>query len=52
MAGDLGITLIGTLGILDDAASQGLIDLAEAIIQLQQTNFRISQRIIQSLLHN
>ena len=52
MARDLGLPLIGTLGIVDDAASQGLINLAEAITQLQGTNFRISRQIIQSLLHN
>jgi len=39
------------LGILDDAANQGLINLAEAIAQLQQTNFRVSRRIIQALLN-
>jgi predicted nucleic acid-binding protein len=52
VAGDRGIPIIGTLGILDDAASQGLIELADAIARLQQTNFRISRRIIQTLLEN
>jgi len=52
MARDRGIPIIGTLGILDDAASQGLIDITEAIARLQQTNFRISQRIIQTLLRD
>jgi predicted nucleic acid-binding protein len=51
IARDRGIPIIGTLGILDDAATQGWIDLAETIAQLQQTNFRISRRIIQTLLH-
>lgn len=46
-----GLAVIGTLGILDDAATQGLIDLADTIAQLQQTNFRISRRIIQKLLN-
>ena len=50
VASDRGIPIIGTLGILDDAASQGLIELAEVITRLQQTNFRISRRIIQQLL--
>jgi predicted nucleic acid-binding protein len=45
------IAIIGTLGILDDAAAQGSINLAEAIAQLQQTNFRVSRRIIQALLN-
>jgi predicted nucleic acid-binding protein len=50
IAAERGIAIIGTLGILDDAADQGLINLAEAIAQLQQTNFRVSRRIIQALL--
>lgn len=49
---DRGISIIGTLGVLDDAASQGLIELSDAIARLQQTNFRISRRIIQKLLEN
>jgi predicted nucleic acid-binding protein len=50
VASDRGIPIIGTLGILDEAASQELIELADAIARLQQTNFRISRRIIQTLL--
>ncbi len=52
VASDRGIPIIGTLGILDDAASQGLIELADAIERLQQTNFRISRRLIRTLLEN
>ncbi|MBM0743388.1 DUF3368 domain-containing protein [Phormidium sp. CLA17] len=51
IAEERGISIIGTLGILDDAATQGLINLAEAIAQLQQTNFRVSRPIIQALLN-
>jgi len=51
IAGDRGLAVIGTLGILDDAATQGFIDLPETIAQLQKTNFRVSRRIIQALLH-
>jgi predicted nucleic acid-binding protein len=51
IAEERGIAIIGTLGILDDAANQGLINLAEAIAQLRQTNFRVSRRIIQALLN-
>ncbi len=50
IARERGISIIGTLGILDDAASQGLVDLSDAIARLQKTNFRISRRIIQALL--
>ena len=50
IASDRGLAVIGTLGILDDAATQGFIDLLETIAQLQKTNFRVSRRIIQALL--
>jgi hypothetical protein len=30
----------------------GLVELSDAIARLQQTNFRISRRIIQTLLEN
>jgi predicted nucleic acid-binding protein len=50
VASDRGISIIGTLGILDDAASQGLVELVDVITRLQQTSFRISRRIIQKLL--
>ncbi len=52
IASERGIPAIGTLGILDDAARQGLVELSDAIDRLQQTNFRISRRIIQTLLEN
>lgn len=51
-ASSLGIPIIGTLGILDDAANRGLINLSDAIDRLKQTNFRISRRIIQTLLES
>ncbi len=49
-ATNLGIRIIGLLGILDEAAAQGLINLPEASAQLQQTNFRVSPVLIQRLL--
>jgi len=52
IASERGIPIIGTLGILDDAASQGLVDLSDAIARLQQTNFRISRRLTQKLLED
>jgi predicted nucleic acid-binding protein len=45
-----GLEVIGILGILTEAAELGLIDLYTAIDRLQQTNFRVSQQLIQSLL--
>lgn len=49
-ARNLGISIIGTLGILDEAASVGLLNFPEAITLLSATNFRVSSRLIQSLL--
>jgi predicted nucleic acid-binding protein len=45
-----GLQVIGTLGILTEAAELGLIDLAVMIDRLKLTNFRVSQRLIQTLL--
>lgn len=47
----LGIPIIGTLGILDEAASRRLLNFPEAIAQLiATTNFRVSSSLIQTLL--
>jgi predicted nucleic acid-binding protein len=51
IATERGIPVIGTLGILDAAASQGLVNLSEALDQLQQTNFRVSRRILKVLVN-
>lgn len=40
----------GLLGVLDEAARQNLIDLPGAIARLQQTTFRASLKLIESLL--
>lgn len=45
-----GLPIIGTLGVLNDAAERGLIDLPEAFRRLQQTNFRASAELYQQLL--
>ena len=44
------LPLIGSLGILDLAASNGWIDFADAISRLRSTNFRSSTRLIEQLL--
>ena len=46
----LGIPIIGTLGILDEAALRGLLNLSEAIARLTATNFRVSAHLIHDLL--
>ena len=45
-----GLQVTGIIGLLDRAASQGLIDLPNAIQKLQQTSFRVSDRLLQELL--
>ena len=45
-----GLNVVGVIGVLDEAAETKLIDISSAISRLQQTNFRISPRIIQALL--
>jgi predicted nucleic acid-binding protein len=49
-AREQGFIVTGTLGILDLAASRGLIDLAEAFEQLKATNFRYRQQLLDALL--
>jgi predicted nucleic acid-binding protein len=44
------LNVIGTLGVLRDAAFHRLIDLPQVLDQLQQTNFYISPAVLQSLL--
>ncbi len=46
----LGLTVTGTLGVLQRAAEKKLINLQEAIERLRSTNFRASPDVIQALL--
>ena len=45
-----GFTVIGILGVLDEAAGEGLIDLKSAIERLIKTNFYISDAVLADLL--
>jgi predicted nucleic acid-binding protein len=45
-----GLAVIGTLGVLEAAAEQGLLDLSVAIEQLQKTSFRVSAVVIEEML--
>jgi predicted nucleic acid-binding protein len=47
----LGLRIIGTLGILYDAAGQGFCDLENAFDRLQQTNFRASKKLYNYFLN-
>ena len=44
------VRIVGVLGILEEAATMGIVDLPKAIVRLQQTTFRVSPSLIQSLL--
>lgn len=46
----LGLTVTGTLGILDRAAERDLIELSLAIARLRQTNFRVDPGLLDRLL--
>jgi len=45
-----GLTVIGLLGVLRDAAERDLVQLQPALSRLQKTNFRVSDKLIESLL--
>ena len=49
---NLGIAITGTLGVLDRAAREGLIDLKAVIEELRKTNFHIAEDLIQKLLES
>lgn len=44
------LRVTGTLGVLQDAARAGLVNLAAALTTLQQTNFRASKPLIERIL--
>ena len=47
-ARDLSVT--GLLGVLDEAATQGVVDLPDAVDRLRQTRFRISADLLRWVL--
>jgi predicted nucleic acid-binding protein len=46
----LGLRVAGTIGVLDRAASRGLIDLRAAVARLRATNFRYRAAVLDALL--
>jgi predicted nucleic acid-binding protein len=46
----LGLTVTGTLGVLQRAAERNLLDLPQVVKRLQSTNFRASPEVIRALL--
>jgi predicted nucleic acid-binding protein len=47
-----GLPVIGTLGILAEAARRSLLDLPQALAALQATNFHVAPDLIELLLAN
>jgi len=45
-----GFNITGTIGLLDRAGAQGLIDVPATIARLRQTRFRISPQLLEALL--
>ena len=50
VAADRGLRVTGTLGLLGEAASRGLLELAPAIDRLNKTSFRYSPALLKSVL--
>lgn len=44
------LAVVGTLGVLDEAAERGLLNLPEALARLQQISFRVAPLLLESLL--
>jgi predicted nucleic acid-binding protein len=51
IAAERGLNVTGLLGILDEAATRGLIDLPTAIDRLRQTTFRASPWLLKWVLY-
>ncbi len=47
---ELGLTITGTVGVLDKAARAGLIDLRAVLEDLQKTNFYIAVELVEKLI--
>ncbi len=45
-----GLAVVGTIGLLEQAAARGLIELPQAMEQLRQTNARLDSELIQAAL--
>jgi predicted nucleic acid-binding protein len=48
-ARNLGLTVSGTLGVLDLAARRGLADLTDALKRLERTSFRATPRLLRNI---
>jgi len=52
LAEERGITVIGTLGVLKEAATKGLLDLRDCVTRLQTTTFYVAPEVLRNLLGN
>lgn len=50
VAADRGLCVTGTLGVLGEAATRGMVDLTNAIERLCRTNFRYSPALLKTAL--
>lgn len=50
LAVERGCNVAGTVNILESAARRNLVHLETAFIELQKTNFRISQKLLEEIL--
>ena len=47
-----GLSVAGTLGVIDLAARRGLISLLDALKNLERTNFRASPQLIRAIIES
>ena len=52
VASEFGLAITGTVGVLDQAARAGLIDLKKTVAELRKTNFHIAENIVRKLLED
>jgi len=45
-----GLAVVGTIGLLEQAAARGLIELPPALARIRQTNVRLDPKLIQAAL--
>jgi predicted nucleic acid-binding protein len=45
-----GLAVVGTIGLLEQAAARGLIELPPTLARLRQTNARLDPKLIQAAL--
>lgn len=50
IADQRGLRVVGTLGVLIEANDRGLIDLGAALVDLENTNFRLSKAVLDAAL--